>query len=730
VVLDIQNIAILLVAGSNLFFGLYVLLKKGNTKSNYLFSFVTLSVVAWCLSMILYRSAIDVTTSIFWAKALYLSAAIIPFIFLWFVFDLVNKKKINFFLKSLFSLPFLFVAFSTIFPNWVIKDVILNTEGEKSIVFGNPYYLIFVGFIFVYFSWAFINLLRKYSKSRGIEKAQVRYIFVGSFLASFIAMTTNLSLPTFGIFSLNWVGQVASITFIGFIAYAMVRYRLMDIRVVLGKTAVYFFASITTLSFSYLTIYLVRIFSINGYSDLTYSVITLLSVLIFFLFVKVFKIFMSRYFYYTFYSYQTVLSDLGKKISQILDMEELSEVLVGTVMDTMKLDKAVILQRLNNGKFSIIENRGFKEDNGISMVKDNFLTNHLEKTESPLVYQELFLIEKDSKTKAEKSKVVRLRKNMKKIEAELCLPLLKNDKINGLIVLGGKISGEPYTKEDLRLLETLSSQISISFQNAKLYEQIEDFSETLQDKVNEQTKELREAYEELKRIDNSKTEFISMASHQLRTPLTAIKGYLSLLVEKEYGDLNKKEEEILINIFNSNERLIKMVNEMLSISRIDLGKIGLEQKKVQITDMLKSIHREMAIKAKDRGLKFSFVKPKEIIPEVLIDELKIRQVVQNLVDNAIKYTEKGKVEIGVERKKKSILVYVKDSGAGLNDSEKETIFDSFARGTAGLDMFIEGTGLGLYVARKYMDLHNGKIWVDSAGPGKGSTFFVELLIKK
>ena len=271
--------------------------------------------------------------------------------------------------------------------------------------------------------------------------------------------------------------------------------------------------------------------------------------------------------------------------------------------------------------------------------------------------------------------------------------------------------------------------IQSNFKERKSSNDLKELTEKLEEKVIEQTKEIRKSYEELKRIDNSKTEFISMASHQLRTPLTAIKGYLSLLVERTYGEINEKEEKVLGNIFKSNERLIKMVGEMLDISKIDLGKMELEKKKVQIDEMVGSVYQEMLIKAKDKKLKLIFNKPKVKIPKILIDELKIRQVVQNLIDNAIKYTEKGSIKLDIGKKEDSIIISVKDTGAGLNPKDKESVFNSFSRGSAGLDLFIEGTGLGLYIARKYMDLHNGKIWAESDGPGKGSTFFVKLLIK-
>jgi len=315
---------------------------------------------------------------------------------------------------------------------------------------------------------------------------------------------------------------------------------------------------------------------------------------------------------------------------------------------------------------------------------------------------------------------------MKRIEAALCLPLLIEGKIIGLIVLGNKLSGEPYSVQDIELLTTLSNQASIAFQNAKLYSQVQDLSQNLQKKVEEQTRELKRAYEELKALDKAKSEFISMASHQLRTPLSAIKGYISMLIEGSYGQISEKTREKLINVFQSNERLIRIVNDLLSISKIELGKMELDLSLCQIEDLIQSCYEEMRIEAEKKGLKFIFEKPKTPLPKIKIDSLKIRQVILNLIDNAIRYTPEGEITIKLQMVNGKLQIVVKDTGEGLTKEEQRDIFEGFTRGSAGIAYFIEGAGLGLYLAKKFLELHQGKIWAESKGKGKGSTFFVEL----
>ena len=242
------------------------------------------------------------------------------------------------------------------------------------------------------------------------------------------------------------------------------------------------------------------------------------------------------------------------------------------------------------------------------------------------------------------------------------------------------------------------------------------------------TAELQKAYEDLKVLDRAKSEFISMASHQLRTPLSAIKGYISMLVEGSYGKIPKRAEEKMRNVFQSNERLIRLVNDLLDISKIEMGKMELEKKPVQMEDLLQSCFEEMKIGADRKKLKFIFERPKEPLLKIEVDPLKFRQVILNLIDNAIRYTQEGEIEMKVEKIDSSIRISIRDTGEGLVGEEKKNIFERFSRGSAGLAHFVEGAGLGLYVAKKFLEIHGGRVWAASEGRDMGSTFFVEMPI--
>lgn len=259
----------------------------------------------------------------------------------------------------------------------------------------------------------------------------------------------------------------------------------------------------------------------------------------------------------------------------------------------------------------------------------------------------------------------------------------------------------------------------------------------------ERRAEVQKLYEEVDRLSKAKSEFISIVSHQLRTPLTAIKGYVSMMLDGDYGKVVDGQRAKLEGVYQSNEKLISFINDLLNVSRIEKGKIELELGKGRIEDIITGEVEELKIKAREKNLYLNWERPKEPFPELTIDVGKIKQVVANLIDNAIKYTEKGGVTINVKFFKTpdagtvsgvfvgpKIQVAVADTGTGMNQEEIGKLFGSFARGEAGKKMAHDGLGIGLYIARKFVELHGGKMWAESAGKDRGSIFCFELPVKQ
>ncbi len=242
------------------------------------------------------------------------------------------------------------------------------------------------------------------------------------------------------------------------------------------------------------------------------------------------------------------------------------------------------------------------------------------------------------------------------------------------------------------------------------------------------SKELKRANTELKRLDKAKSEFISIASHQLRTPLTAIKGYISLILEGAYGKVAPEIETALNKIFLANERLIQLVEDLLNITHIEDGRLEYHIEDVHVEEILEELYDMFIMRAQDKGLDFVLKLPDGKLPTLQADKSKLREVISNLIDNAIKYTNKGFVHVSVKHNKRTMRIIVEDSGVGISEASMNTLFAKFSRGTDSSKIYTEGTGLGLFVGKNLIESQGGHIYANSDGVGKGSTFIIEMPI--
>jgi signal transduction histidine kinase len=241
---------------------------------------------------------------------------------------------------------------------------------------------------------------------------------------------------------------------------------------------------------------------------------------------------------------------------------------------------------------------------------------------------------------------------------------------------------------------------------------------------------LAQANDKLRQLDNSKSEFISIASHQLRTPLTAIKGFVSMLLEGSYGKVEPKQEEALNKTYTSTERLINLVEDLLNISRMESGRMEFKFAPATMPDLCQEIIDTFVLRAKERKLSLEYKKPEGHIPELMIDAGKVKEIVSNMVDNALKYTPKGGVTLKLFQEGDKVRVTVSDTGIGIPATELPYLFNKFSRGKDVGRLNTGGTGLGLYVGKGMIENNGGKIWAESDGEGKGSRFIIELPVKQ
>lgn len=255
--------------------------------------------------------------------------------------------------------------------------------------------------------------------------------------------------------------------------------------------------------------------------------------------------------------------------------------------------------------------------------------------------------------------------------------------------------------------------------------------------VNEEVKARREveslaknlelANDHLQELDQQKSEFVSLASHQLRGPLTAIKGYASMLLDNDFGEVKGDIRDAVDKIYKSTQDLVVVVGDYLDVSRIEQGRMQYDFSDFDLRDLIATIVTELRpnIERAKLSMDFDFDTTGEF--RVHADQGKIKQVIGNIIDNAIKYCPTGGIHIWLAHKPNNkALISISDTGVGIHPDVLPRLFEKFTRAPDASKTNIMGTGLGLYVARKMIEAHNGKIWAESEGQGKGSSFFIEL----
>ena len=291
----------------------------------------------------------------------------------------------------------------------------------------------------------------------------------------------------------------------------------------------------------------------------------------------------------------------------------------------------------------------------------------------------------------------------------LAVPLLRETRLLGGLVVYRRVLGE-FPEQVVNLLQTFAAQSVLAIQNARLFREIQDKSR------------------ELEIASQHKSQFLANMSHELRTPLNAIIGFSEVLMEKMFGDLNDKQEDYLNDIFTSGKHLLNLINDVLDLSKIEAGKLEVELEKFDLRQLLEGslvVVRERALRH-DIRLSLDMA---DNFDAITADERKVKQIVFNLLSNAMKFTpDKGEAGIRARNSDSVIEIAVWDSGVGIADEDKQRIFEEFQQVERGLTDKPEGTGLGLALTKKFVELHGGMIWVESTR-GHGSTFTFTLPVE-
>ena len=292
--------------------------------------------------------------------------------------------------------------------------------------------------------------------------------------------------------------------------------------------------------------------------------------------------------------------------------------------------------------------------------------------------------------------------------ALLAVPLLRKDRHIGGLVVRRKVAGE-FTDSIVNLLQTFAAQSVIAIHNARLFHEIEDKGR------------------EIEIANKHKSEFLANMSHELRTPLNAILGYTELIIDNIYGDVPDKIQEVLERVEKNGRHLLNLINDVLDLSKIEAGRLTLSLNEYSMQDIIQTVFTAVEALAAEKNLDLK-IKILGVLNTGKGDEQRIAQVILNLLGNAIKFTEQGKIEVEATISNESFLVSITDTGPGLSEPDQKRIFEEFRQADASSTRVKGGTGLGLSISKKIVEMHGGRIWVDS-NLGKGSTFSFTLPIR-
>lgn len=579
----------------------------------------------------------------------------------------------------------------------IFTEVSVGSAGQLLFVRG-VFYPVYLTSLVVTFLLVMVQLITSFmlSHKESQERAAFRAIMLTVAIAIAYGASTNVMIPILtdsqAYISLGLL--TIDILAIGF-GLSIIKYRFLDIKGYVFRAFVYS-ASLLVAALTYIG--LAALFSayllegeltVSGLVGL--SLITLIVAVSFQPLRARFDHITRRVFFREYYEPQQVLSQVSQMLAGTVDtkviQQRTKEILVGIFNPTTV-------------KFVLIGQEGEYE----------LLFKRLTKTAITVT---------ESQNLSDVSAV--LARKLKKQEVGMVIRLRTKHEDIGFILLGFRRSGATYSAGDRRLLASMADQLAVGLQNALRFEEIERFTQTLQDRVDEKTRKLQQTNDKLRHLDQTKDDFISMASHQLRTPLTSIKGYVSMVLEGDVGTVTPLQKKLLNQAFISSQRMVYLISDLLNVSRLRTGKFVIEPSPTNLAAIAREEVTQLQETAKSRGIQLS-VKHTEHFPALMLDETKVRQVVMNFIDNAIYYTpEGGNITVHVTEKPQSFELTVVDDGMGVPKSDQPHLFTKFFRADNARRARPDGTGLGLFMAKKVIMAQGGAI-IFKSHEGKGSTF--------
>lgn len=649
--------------------------------SFFIFSFIT---ALWTFSV----GSFSIFSSVFQLRLMYLfGALVLPAAIVWV--DILDPASASFRRKIGFILLGIFTGVVSFLPNTAIRDIDLNTLE----IIPGPF-LNFYGIVLFSSAGYLIYLLVKGLRhSKGVQRLQYQYILVGGGGFILASVIVNLVIPVFYGSVLTYFDAQSSLFFVTFAAITIIKHRFMDVRMIAARSLAYsMLISIFVFVYAFAVLVVQRLLLSNvaEVSIFQWIIMVSLSVVMAVTFNPL-RVWITRITDKIFFKNQYDTDQLLNSVSQIMSTSvELAEILERTIQTLGEEMKSARVLAVIFSEKRIIELRSIGYDglklelSDLKKIVENGIVTLDDLDDQPVIASLL-----------------------NKYEAVVSVPLRTDSETVGLIMMGDKKSGDMFTTRDLKIFEIISSEIAI---NA-----------SLRLKVKKALYSLEVANKHLKELDKAKEEFMDIVAHNLRTPLTIIKGYLSFILEpakltdqKETLE-NVKKADLGVNNLSSFVEDIILATSILNKTK------RFSKKEIEVRKLIREIlnQHEQAISKKQLKVRVG-------VEDLHLwgDEEGVRKILENLIENAVKFNkENGEVDIRCRAENQQVVFSVSDTGIGIPQEKQRNLFNKFDRQTDVYNYQYEGVGLGLYLVRLLVGAHHGRLWFESK-EGQGTKFFI------
>lgn len=714
-------IVVVITAIAILLSGLFAWLRNPSSKMNRWYFMFTSLIAVWIVCNYLDSNWIS-STSRFLLKIDYILS---PFM-MWSFLNFSRELYLNYHPAAIVDRQYSkgFLVINILLVPLIFFDVLFTSRvvpGRVEVNYG-ILFLPFVAILLMQIVLAVRYLILTRKESRGANRSMMNAIYASSIIAILANLLTNLVFPRYiedgyMLQILSTLGYLGFLVFTFGMYWAITRKKLFDVRVVVARSAAYILsvgilAAVYGLAAFALTVYVFKL-TLPANVEWLLALSSALIAISFPSLKKQFDKITTRIFYRDAYSSQKLFDELNGVLVSSLDLKKVLSDSCKIIEKQMKITK--VFAYIDYDQRPRLYGSG---DEATRELKGALLSLLEAKKDLPSETVVLDDIVAGRKTAFQES----LTEQSVAVLTPLSLVLAhhKNSQF-GLLVCLAKRSGNSYSDEDISVLETASNEITLAIQNALHYEEIQQFNMTLQEKVEEATHKLRATNDKLKRMDETKDEFISMASHQLRTPLTSVKGYVSMVLDGDVGPISDQQRELLNQSFQSSQRMANLISDLLNLSRINTGKFVIELSPVDLRGVVTAELDQLREMAVDKNIKLTYDPPADF-PTLMLDDGKMHQVVMNLIDNALYYTPPGgSVTVTLTETPTAVEFRVIDTGIGVPRDSERHLFTKMYRAENARRARPDGTGLGLFMVKKVVIEQKGAIIFETE-EGKGSTF--------